>query len=1118
MSYNVEKLQQIDIETTQKELKETESSWFVGKWMGYRKIRSIFQEAQKEDSSLKITEDVLQIDIGNLEKLRNLELEIESLNELSHSTDNLWNGLQTSVEDILLGIEFQTFLSNRLSTKLNEEHVNIRDDYEAILDGKCGAIMQKDLKLIDSMQALLTKLEKFHTLKEKTNGVWLGLDTDIAQVEDIISFQKAISNSLSKIAKTPESIRLIKESLNDLLGDANMLLEQNGLISTSGVEFNSSLDRFSQSVEDLSESTGRSETSLGNFIEEDPKKMRGFCNEIINFEQKINSWCAWIRIREQAVQKGLLPLTEALENKRIEPDEILEAFNTNYAQWWINTIVENDDILKTFVSATHERYIEDFRSLDQKFTDLTCAYVRSGLCSNLPDHDEAKKNTEWGILRREMQKKRRHMPLREMMKQIPNVITKLAPCLMMSPLSIAQYLSADTALFDIVVFDEASQISVWDAIGAIARAKQVVLVGDPKQLPPTSFFDRTEADGEYDPDVEEDLESILDECLGASLPTMNLMWHYRSRHESLISFSNNRYYGGGLITFPSPATKDRAVRFHFQQNGIYEKGGARINKPEAAALVEHIINRLNDKAFKKSNLTIGVVTFNSEQQNLIENLLDNERRKDPSIESFFSDDNVEPLFVKNLESVQGDERDIMYFSITYGPDISGSISMNFGPMNRDGGERRLNVAITRARQELHIFSSLRTEQIDLSRTRALGVRDLKHFMEYAEQGSKALASSNYGSIGDYESPFEQAVANALIQKGWIVHPQVGVSSFRIDLGIVNPDVPGKYLAGIECDGATYHRSATARDRDKVREQVLVNLGWDIIRIWSTDWWIDAGGSIEKVHSTLVNLLGIHRESAKLKDMSDEEIIELDEIEAIKEQEPATNESASKAFEIVETKEDSIEKVPEKVQDVNLKYAKANYEHRESSDVQIIFHPYSIYSCGELTDPRQAEGDEIASNLMEIINIEGPMLAKRAYDIYLKTCGIKRMGKELKKIMNKSLQILVRQGDVVIQDEMNIGGLVYTYIRTKDTQPIVLRERGPRTFNEIPPSEVLIVANYIRAEAKEHIENDDQLYRNVLNEFDLKRLTAATKERLDDILALDLDYVDAWLESNGVSVP
>jgi hypothetical protein len=297
--------------------------------------------------------------------------------------------------------------------------------------------------------------------------------------------------------------------------------------------------------------------------------------------------------------------------------------------------------------------------------------------------------------------------------------------------------------------------------------------------------------------------------------------------------------------------------------------------------------------------------------------------------------------------------------------------------------------------------------------------------------------------------------------------------------------------------------------------VLVNLGWDIIRIWSTDWWIDAGGSIEKVHSKLSNLLEIHRKSENLKVVIADEIIEQDKIKASKEQEPTKNESPSKDSKIVEITEDSLEEISEGNEGKILKYAKANFEHLDSSDEQIEFAPYSMYSCGGLTDPRQAKAEEITSNLLEIINIEGPMLAKRAYDIYLKNCGIKRMGKELKKIMNKSLQTLVKRGDVMVQDEMNVGGLVYTYIRAKDSQPIVLRERGPRTFNEIPPSEILIVINYIRPKEKESIGDNDQLYRNVLNEFNLKRLTVATKERLNDILALNLDYVDAWFESNGV---
>ncbi len=434
---------------------------------------------------------------------------------------------------------------------------------------------------------------------------------------------------------------------------------------------------------------------------------------------------------------------------------------------------------------------------------------------------------------------------------------RLTPCLLMSPLSIAQYLPAETANFDVVVFDEASQIPVWDAIGAMARGKQVIMVGDPKQLPPTSFFDRAESDVD-DSDVETELESILEECIGANLPTMKLSWHYRSRHESLIAFSNYRYYDGDLVTFPSPVTNDRAVSFNHVPNGQYERGGARTNKLEAKALVADLVGKLKSPRFRESGLTIGVVTFNAEQQTLIENLLDDERRKDPSIEPYFLETQTEPVFVKNLESVQGDERDIMYFSITYGPGIDGSMPMNFGPLNQQGGERRLNVAITRARQELRVFGSFQPEQMDLSRTQALGVRDLKHFLEFADRGARALGEAVVGSIGDFDSLFEKSVSATLAEKGWILHSQVGVSAFRIDLGVVDPDAPGRYLAGVECDGATYHRSATARDRDKLREQVLRGLGWEILRIWSTDWWIDMPGTVEKIHGQLESLLAEQR--------------------------------------------------------------------------------------------------------------------------------------------------------------------------------------------------------------------------------------------------------------------
>ncbi|HWQ55094.1 MAG TPA: DUF3320 domain-containing protein [Bryobacteraceae bacterium] len=481
----------------------------------------------------------------------------------------------------------------------------------------------------------------------------------------------------------------------------------------------------------------------------------------------------------------------------------------------------------------------------------------------VPGAESVPTNSEWGILRHELTKKKRHMPLRELMGRIPSVVTTLTPCLLTSPLSIAQYLAVSTAAFDVVVFDEASQITVWDAIGAIARAKQVVMVGDPKQLPPTNFFNKADTEEDLSDDVPEDLESILDECIGASLPSIQLSWHYRSRHESLISFSNRRYYGGGLVTFPSPVTDDRAVSFH-HVNGVYEKGGPRTNPQEAKAVVHDIVARLTSPGFAESRLSIGVVTFNAEQQKLIEDLLDLERRNNPAIKPYFGEGRLERVFVKNLESVQGDERDLMYFSMTYGPDVAGRVSMNFGPMNRDGGERRLNVVITRARRELRVFSSLLPEQIDLSRTQATGVSELKHFLdEFAQRGPRAFAEMVTGSTGAFDSPFEEYVATSLQSRGWTIHTQVGASAFRIDLGVVHPDAPGSYLAGIECDGATYHRSATARDRDKLRQQVLRNLGWEILRVWSTDWWIDRESTLNRLDMQLRTVLEESRQKLSI---------------------------------------------------------------------------------------------------------------------------------------------------------------------------------------------------------------------------------------------------------------
>jgi very-short-patch-repair endonuclease len=406
-----------------------------------------------------------------------------------------------------------------------------------------------------------------------------------------------------------------------------------------------------------------------------------------------------------------------------------------------------------------------------------------------------------------------------------------------------------------VIFDEASQITTWDAVGAIARGRQSIIVGDPKQLPPTNFFSRNTEDEDSELEFhEKDMPSILEEAAAAGLRTYQLNWHYRSRDEALIAFSNHHYYGDKLITFPSPKTQSDAVILH-KIDGVYAKGTGRRNEIEARAVVAFAVEKL--KAWlelpEDNRPTLGIITFNVQQQELILDLLDAERRDCPDLEWFFDDQREEPIFVHNLENCQGHERDIMLFSIIFGRDKAGMISHNFG-INRDGGEKRLNVAVTRARAELHVFASLTAEDIDTSRTSALGVAHLKNFLDYAQRGSIALLAQTTGSLGPADNPFEEAVAAALRKKGWEVRTQIGVSGFRIDLGIVHPDKAGAFLAGVECDGATYHSSATARDRDRTREAVLTNLGWNIVRVWSTDWFMQQESALERLDAAVKDLL------------------------------------------------------------------------------------------------------------------------------------------------------------------------------------------------------------------------------------------------------------------------
>lgn len=793
---------------------------------------------------------LLQADLQRARRLRQLDQDIAAQASLETTTDGLWAGHATQIDRLRAALDF-------LNDWRRHAQQGAIDAHTLVEEGACGPSLARDHQTLRQRADTEQALAALDDLRESTAGLWKGLATHLDDLQQACQLREDLTAALSHLAPSPEQISAYKAPLHALLGDANALLEPGGPIFLAGARY----------VEKWKQLLPRREAlaATGHFAEASQTQWQSLSldglieqtQSIVRAEHGLRSWCAWRQARDEARALGLTTLVQAMEQGQVGPDQARRTFENSYARWWLNAVVDHEPVIRGFVSAEHEQRIRDFRQLDERFTALTRDLLRARLCADLPSQDNVSRNSEWGLLRHEMGKKRAHLPLRELMAQIPEALTKLTPCLLMSPLSIAQYLQAGTNAFDLVIFDEASQIPVWDAIGAIARGRQVVMVGDPKQLPPTSFFDRAES-GLDDEDVEADLESILDECIGANMPTRNLNWHYRSRHESLIAFSNHAYYDSGLVTFPSPVTNDRAVSLQLV-SGAYQKGGARTNPTEAKALVADVIARLTTPGFRESGLTIGVVTFNAEQQKLIEDLLDDARRKDPRLEPYFAEDELEALFVKNLESVQGDERDLIYFSITYGPDPAGQLAMNFGPLNRQGGERRLNVAITRARHEMRVFASFRAEQMDLARTQAIGVRDLKHFLEFAERGARALAEANRGSLGGFESPFEKSVATALAQRGWQVQPQIGASSFRVDLGIVDPDAPGRYLAGVECDGATYHRSATARDRDKLREQVLRGLGWDIVRVWSTDWWIDRAGTLDRLDARLQAVLTAQRE-------------------------------------------------------------------------------------------------------------------------------------------------------------------------------------------------------------------------------------------------------------------
>ncbi|QSF46534.1 AAA domain-containing protein [Paenibacillus tianjinensis] len=581
-------------------------------------------------------------------------------------------------------------------------------------------------------------------------------------------------------------------------------------------------------------------------------KLENWANE----SYKLEEWTAVQQILSDANKLGIQEFIHEVKGMEVTDSvDFTAAFLKRFFKLWLDFAYDLLPALQHFNADQHGKLIAQFKTLDKSQLQSNGSRIHAILNNNKKTRLSSSDFTfKVGVLRREISKKTKHKPIRKLFAEIPEVIFALKPCLMMSPMSVSQFIDPSNISFDTVIFDEASQLCTEDAVGAIFRGKQIIIAGDKKQLPPTKFFGTTiEEDEEFadeDDESNDSYESVLEEA-SIFMRVKPLLWHYRSKHESLIAFSNNEIYDKQLYTFPSFSNaKDDGVSLVYVPDGIYERSTSRRNLNEAKTVAQLVFEHVR----RSPERSLGVIAFSEAQQQAILDQINALRKqhKDSRFESFFDDSKSDYFFVKNLENVQGDERDTIFFSVGYGKDSNGTIHYNFGPLNKPGGERRLNVAVTRAKYEIKLVSSIIHSDLDDAKLNKKGPQLLKAYLYYAHTGGEFSSNTGIQNDGEFDSPLEEDVYEALTARGLILRKQVGCSSYRIDLAVVDPKKPGNYILGIECDGAAYHSSKTARDRDRLRQEILESLGWKIHRIWSQDWFKRKKDEINKIMNIIRN--------------------------------------------------------------------------------------------------------------------------------------------------------------------------------------------------------------------------------------------------------------------------
>jgi len=702
--------------------------------------------------------------------------------------------------------------------------------------------MQENLLQI---KAVLANEEKFKTeLEQLLETRYSGLETDWIEIRNALNWIEQFRNCLNEYNSSIEcdsdfavnvcSKASVKSEMEQLYNDADASLKN----------YKGGFEWFAQKFENTDE-----------IISLNLEELKARADSCCSNTDSLVLWIDYMSSKNKLKESGLAEYLCAIEEKTIASVQIVPVFEKRFFALWLDSVYSEYPSVAKFRHTNHEKIIEEFAELDKQQLTIAQARIKASVINSLPALDTFTSG-EVNVLKKELAKQRKIMPIRKLFSKIPNLLMTLKPCLMMSPLSVSQFLESDCYSFDTVIFDEASQVKTENAIGAIFRGKQVIIAGDSHQLPPTNFFTVQASDDDFDSEEDEENESIdssiLDEAM--FLPNRELLWHYRSRHEHLIAFSNAKIYKNRLVTFPSNKDKvpDWGVEYIYVENGTYNgKGTPRGNAVEA----ERVANEVFDHIQRNPDRTLGVITFGVVQEAAIESAINKLRKIHPECEAFFAEDKNEAFFVKSLENVQGDERDTIIFSIGYAKDVNGKMNMRFGPLSMVGGERRLNVAITRAKYNLKLIGSIQPADIDTDRVSQEGPKLLRKYIEFAMKGPENLEDEQQLLENqEKDSSFEDSIYALLEENGYKVDSHVGCSGYRIDIGIKHPEYPGIYVMGIECDGESYSSSRTARERDRLRNDVLELMGWNIYKLWSTDWIKDPVSEKERLFEAINNAI------------------------------------------------------------------------------------------------------------------------------------------------------------------------------------------------------------------------------------------------------------------------